>query len=335
MASRLTYSDASTPPLPGGGPTGLMKQYSERFKTLFDASALPLTSIGGTADAVTATLDPALDGSGLVDGMMFHITWTATNTAGVTLALNGGSAVPVVDAAGSALSAGALVSGLRSLLEYVGGSFRVLSPLANALSGGAGPYAVTITASTTWNKPPGYADDALVILEAIGGGKGGGRNQTGNTGTGGIGGSYRRREMRYADVPSSVSITIGNGGAGATGIANGANGGNTTIGTLLTGPGGGVSGISGGPLWDGGGSGGDAMMGAASGGSTVGGTGNSGGTSIFAGNGGNSGGSGVGLGTPGAGVAPGGGGGGSSGTGVNSVPGGAGARGEVRIRIIG
>ena len=83
-----------------------MTGLNTRFKELYDAAASPLTSIGGTANAVTATLDPALDGDGLVVGMGFTLTWGAENTAGVTLAINGGTPAAVLNADGSALSAG-------------------------------------------------------------------------------------------------------------------------------------------------------------------------------------------------------------------------------------
>ena len=225
MVNRTTFSNLSTPPLPGGGVSGLMQQYSERFKTLFDASALPLTTVAGTANAVTAALDPPLDGGGLVDGMKFEITWGAANTAGVTLAINGGSALSVLNAAGGALVANDIGSGLRSLLEYIGGAFRVLSPLQSSLVGSTSRYFYQITASGTWTKPSGLPDDAQIIIEAWGGGAGG---ATTSPGPGGGGGCYAMRRMRAADVPSSVSVTIGPGGAV---IADGTS---TTFGSLVT-----------------------------------------------------------------------------------------------------
>lgn len=333
MADRSLYSDTSSPM-----PTGLefLDQYGDRGTQLFNAAIWPLSSVGGTANAVAASCDPPLL-AGLVEHMKFLITWAADNTGGMTLAIDGGTPVPILTASGSAMQAGDALTGVRVILEYVGGAFRVIGGASSGSA--AGPYVTTITASGTWVKPTGYADDALVILEAWGGGKGGGRESNNSSGgaaaPGGIGGRYRRREMRYADVPSSLSVTIGAGGAGATSAGSaGANGGNTTIGSLLTAPGGGVNSISGGPLWDGGSSGaGDAVHGGAGGGPGAA-TGNpAGGSSLFAGNGGAGGGQSGGAAT--AGTAPGGGGGGAgAGLGVNSNNGAAGARGEVRIRIV-
>lgn len=142
MATRTTFNHLSPPPVPGGGAPGYAANLAERIKQLFDASALRLTGIGGTGNAVTASLDPVLDGGGLVDGMKFTLTWGAANTGPVTLAINGGSALPVVNAVGTGLVAGAVGAGLRSQIEYLGGSFRVLSELLISIASGADPVAI-------------------------------------------------------------------------------------------------------------------------------------------------------------------------------------------------
>lgn len=355
MASRTTHSGASTPPLTG---VDLLNEYADRFDTLFDASALPLITIGGTANAVTATLDPPLATAGLfVDGMKFEITWGAANTAGVTLALNGGSAIAVLDPAGTALAAGAIGSGLRSLLEYIGGAFRILSPLLTSLGGGSQRYYWQFTASGTWMKPAGLDDDAMVLVEAWGGGGGG---NSGASGGGGGGGAYSSRWFRAADLASSISVTIGPGGAVNS------RGGNTMFGALITAYNGGAGGSGG----NGGGGGGELSQGGnggaspgqpGAGGSISGGAGadttpNAGTKGGHWGGGGGGSGTSSGAGGSGAGAVFGGGGGAGAGTGVSggqslnggsggtngvagTAPGGgggrnaAGARGEVRVWI--
>jgi hypothetical protein len=252
MVSRSTYSGGSTPPLTG---VDFLNQYAERLDTLFDASELPLTAVGGTANAVTATLDPALTGA-LVDGMKFNIIWAATNTTGVTLALNGAAAVSVLDASGAALVPGALVSGLMASLIFTGGAFRILSAGADA-GAGLGPQVQTFTASGTWTKPAGYDPDHPVLVRLWGGGGSGARNTGINTCGSGGGGAYSERFFRMADLPSSVAVSIGAGGAARSTTQNGANGGDTTFGTLLTAYGGG------GGLTTGGSGGGGGMLSAA------------------------------------------------------------------------
>lgn len=119
--------------------TTVMENVALHVDRFYDTAAFPLTAVGGTGNAVTATLSPALT-AGWVLGMKVTVTWDAANSGAVTLAVNGGTAVPVLNASGAALSAGALVSGLRSLLEYDGAALRVLTPLAS--TAGVLPVAV-------------------------------------------------------------------------------------------------------------------------------------------------------------------------------------------------
>ena len=83
MADRSLYSDTSSPM-----PTGLefLDQYGDRGTQLFNAAIWPLSSVGGTANAVTASCDPPLL-AGLVEHMKFLITWAADNTGGMTLVI--------------------------------------------------------------------------------------------------------------------------------------------------------------------------------------------------------------------------------------------------------
>ena len=219
----------------GASPTGLqlLDHVNERFKSLFDAASFVLTSVGGTANAVTATLDPDLDGDGLLDGMGFTITWAAENTGGVTLALNGGSPLPVVGVDGAALFAGSIGSGLTSQLVFSGGNFVLVSPTLLMGGASASRYFWVFETSGTWTKPDGLPDATPVLIAGWGGG-GGGSIQ--NPGGGGGGGAYTRLLTRAGDIPSSVSVTIGAGSAaGASG-----GGDNTTFGALLTAYGGGT-----------------------------------------------------------------------------------------------
>lgn len=351
MADRSTFNGASTNvPWQNTGtvPEGFGDQYARHIKALYDASALPLTSVGGTGDNVTATVDPSLPPGGLRDGMKFGITWAAANSGPMTLAIAGASAAPVLSADGAVAAPGLATLGGRALLEYVGGAFRVLSGGAGSGAGGAARYYWQFTASGTWTKPAGLPDDTMVTVELWGGGGGGG-----STGAGG-GGAYMRYVFRVADLPSTVPITIGAGGA-----VSGA-GGLTSFGSLGRAYGGGPGG--GGAV--GGGGGGEHAVGSAGSGTSggLGGTiggGRGGGTAagetakgghaltLFGGGGGAAGGSG------GDAVYGGGGGAAGFGTGGKSVHGGAGgdtgapgiapaggggrqgvgARGEVRIWI--
>lgn len=224
MSSRDRFSGSSTGPITG---PGFLDQYAGHIDTFYRAVTLPLTAAAG-ANAVTATLDPPLSPEGLLDGMRFGITWPASNTAGMSLSINGGPALPVLDANGLVLPGGSVSAGLRSTLEHVAGAFRVQSPLLGADAASGASYFWRFTASGTWTKPAGLDEDRMVTIEAWGGGGGGSSSSVGG---GGGGGGYSRQTYRLGDLPSSISIGIGAGGAVAS---TGATGGSTTVGTLLT-----------------------------------------------------------------------------------------------------
>lgn len=192
----------------------------------------------------------------------------------------------------------------------------------------------------------GSASTLLVELWA-GGGSGSARGGAGSAyGNGGEGGEYIQAVFHIPDIPSSITLTIGAGGAAVTSGSPGKIGGNTTFGALLTALGGlggvhsttvqakknfaGRTGGAGGvnsttlagesAVFGGGGGGG---------GGSVAGT-FPGGTSLFGGDGGAYVGAASGNVTGGSGLAPGGGGGGAATNGGN-VTSGAGARGQCRL----
>ena len=100
----------------------------------------------------------------------------------------------------------------------------------------------TITTSSTWTRPwsSTLPREFWAICISGGGGGGGGRIGTTNgvdlaPGYGGAGGKYVAQQIDPADVPSTVSVTIGAGGSGgAPGGYTGAAGGSTSFGALAS-----------------------------------------------------------------------------------------------------
>jgi hypothetical protein len=191
----------------------------------------------------------------------------------------------------------------------------------------------TFTASGTWTKPTGAT---WVMVEAVGGGGGAANSVNSEVRGSGGGGAGLQRIFLASDLGATEAVTIGAGGAGAAsgGQSNGSDGSDTTLGSIVTAPGG-----KGGSANGGFGGGGEAPLtgGYSSGGGGVGGIGgpcilggggggSSAGVSQFGGNGGIL--SQVSSTKGGNGVVPGGGGGSST----NDGGGGDGASGNVVVK---
>lgn len=230
MTTRDTFDGDSegVPWKDEGEVEGFGNQYARHVGNLYAASALPLTLVSGTND-LEASLDPVLPAGGLAEGMKFGITWPATNTGAMTLAINGGDAAAIVTAGGVAMTAGAAQAGARALLEFVGSDYRVLIT-GNTGEAGGGSSRETFTASGTWAKPADASDETVVFVEMWGGGGGGSSN--GDDGGGGGGGAYAANYFTLGDLPETVAVTIGAGGGPDV------SGGASAFGALLTAEGG-------------------------------------------------------------------------------------------------
>lgn len=96
----------------------------------------------------------------------------------------------------------------------------------NAWNPGATPDQ-TFTSSGTWTKPGGVADSTYVVFYMVGGGSSGGAYFGG---PGGYGGAASILTATMGGLPSSISVTIGAGGARQTFLGYSKNsGGDTTI----------------------------------------------------------------------------------------------------------
>ena len=89
----------------------------------------------------------------------------------------------------------------------------------------------TFNTSGTWTKP---AVGSMARIQVWGGGSGGDRRTTTTNARGGGGGGYNEITVPLASLDSTVTVTVGAGGAGRTGSAgDGSAGGTSTFGALL------------------------------------------------------------------------------------------------------
>ncbi|MCI5075542.1 glycine-rich domain-containing protein [Oricola sp.] len=178
-----------------------MDEVQAELTGLWDRAHILLTDIDGTANAITGTLTPALTGS-LVAGMQLSFIAAAENDGATTL--NG---TAVVDKDGDPLTGGEIVAGRLHTVQFDGTSLRLTG---GADANGSGPDYQVFTADGTWSKPSGRPDTALVIMEGWAGGGGGGSD---NDGGGGGGGGYNTRFITLGDLPLTLSVSVGAGGA--------------------------------------------------------------------------------------------------------------------------
>lgn len=111
--------------------TEMAAEATARVNATRDTGVLPLTSIGGTADAITAIINPAVGVP--VSGLStVELIPAATNTGEVTLAVGADPARPVCHADGAPLAAGALLAGRSYLLRQRATQWRIISGDATA-----------------------------------------------------------------------------------------------------------------------------------------------------------------------------------------------------------
>lgn len=246
--------------------------YAEKIALDAQSGKWSFAVAGGTANALTATLDPAP--TAYVAGMRVRMKVPSTNTGAMTLNLNGLGAKGIGRKDGADLVAGSVVANQIIDLVYDGARFQALDVV-----GGSGAFAIgairQMIASGTYTTPVGCR---AIMVEGLGGGGAGGGAAAltgGDTlsvgGGGGAGGYFRKLIINPA---ASYAVTIGIGGAAVVG-AVGNPGQTTSFGSVASatgGTGGATSTIaSGGSNTSNGGSGGTAAGGDVSSGGSSGG----------------------------------------------------------------
>ncbi|HEV2556797.1 MAG TPA: hypothetical protein VGV17_23855 [Bosea sp. (in: a-proteobacteria)] len=217
-----------------------------------------IPTIGGSADALTATLDPEPEDWDELTGTPFRFVVSTTNTGAANLAITGlpGTKDIVYPGDNAPMLAGELIQGAVRTGLYDGTRVQLIDAGSRVRGGVSFRGMVMFTASGTFN-PTAYGltihDRILGLLWGAGGGA---ASDAGTYGAAGGGGGFSMKSFNCPPTPTGA--TVGAGGAGATGGGNGNTGGTTSFGALFSATGG--AGATAGPGAGGNGVGGDVNL---------------------------------------------------------------------------
>lgn len=193
---------------------------------------------GGTANALTVTLDPPL--LAYTAGLPLRIlTGAGDNTAAMTVNVDGLGAKAILRRGGGSISAGDVPAASLLELVYDGTAFRSTGFVKSDVLGDTSIVGRTLvfTSSGTFNIPAGVTS---VEVQVWGGGGAGGASGdgsgggvAGNTGGGGGGGGYGYKRITGLVPGATETVTVGAGGAAGTG-ASGGSGGTSSFGSHVT-----------------------------------------------------------------------------------------------------
>lgn len=234
------------------------KNAFSQLATAIQSNQINYAADTGTANTYAVAYLLPITAATLFDGMILSFQAKTANTGASTFNPNGLGASPIVGAAHQPLQGGEIVAsgkielmwhkGLNSwvLLEQTGGANQVgpatQSQHAMQLGQAVGRLLniQVFTTSGTYTPTPGTTS---IEVEMVGGGGGsGGCAATSSTqasgSAGGSSGSYGRGRFT-AGFGGGLAVTIGaGGGGGAAGANNGGSGGTTSLGSLMSCPGG-------------------------------------------------------------------------------------------------
>lgn len=216
------------------------------------AGAIVNADINASA-AIDVSKLAALTASRLVvsDGSGFLTVSAATATeagylSGVTSAIQTQIDAKQATLSGASLTAVTVAGDDKVLIQDTSDSNNLKTVTAQSIAdlaagGSAGAISViSLTSSDTFDVAAAIAAGGTYVDVYLGGAGGsGGHGDSNDYGGGGGGGAHSRGRFMLADLTSSVSVTIGAGGAAATSIGSGNPGGDTSFGAYLVAYGGG------------------------------------------------------------------------------------------------
>lgn len=124
----------------GGSDNGITytNDVDAEVENLWRVACTELVSLGGSANAITASSDSAVVAAiaAYARPMAFWLTPTSNNTAAVQINIDGVGLIDLDDQDGNALAANALVAGRRQMISFDGTVFRVFGGASSSGSGG-------------------------------------------------------------------------------------------------------------------------------------------------------------------------------------------------------
>lgn len=111
--------------------SALTAEATARTNATRDAGVLPLASVAGTANAITAVIDPALTGVTLSALSTIVLVPIADNTGAASLNVGGAGAWPVQRGDGTPVQAGDLRAGVARHYRRVGNAWRMVGDAAS------------------------------------------------------------------------------------------------------------------------------------------------------------------------------------------------------------
>jgi hypothetical protein len=184
-------------------------------------------SVGTDAYAITVSPTP----SAYAAGQLYQFKAGTANTAGATLAVNGGAPKTIVKNVSEALNTGDILASQIVTVIYDGTNFQLLSKTPTIT-----PTTNLYITSQTWSKPAGIK---YARVRVVGSGGGGGAGNSGAAGGGGGGGGYSEKIIAAASLGSTETVTVGAAGTGGVnGGAAAGTGGTVSFGSHLQATGG-------------------------------------------------------------------------------------------------
>ena len=197
-------------------------------------------NVTNTAGSLALTIASGAVTNTMLAGSIAASKLVGTDIATVGTITSGTWNAGAITSSGTGVFTGTVTAATPTASTHLTTKAYVDTAVAGASGSGGAPVNFQVfTSSGTWTKPGSGSMAKVECWGGGGGGSGGSTSTSYNAGLGGGGGGYAYAWFSLSSLASSVSVTIGSGGAGGTGaLGAGGAGGSSTFGGYLTATGG-------------------------------------------------------------------------------------------------